>query len=198
MANYIFGYGSLMNSSSRQLTGQTRHALPVIVQGLVRHWGKIDTTLVASPLVVDIGEGQVNGVLLEINHDELANFDKREHGYHRHKIDPKTINFNTQPLGTSKPNKILKDDDLVWVYIKNKPLPPCEKTPILQTYVDTVLEGCLEVSESFAQFFIDNTIGWQHPIANDRSSPLYINYAGVNQTKLAMIDRLLQPITGNR
>ena len=34
---YIFGYGSLINSASRKLTGQTGEAIPVIAHGLVRY-----------------------------------------------------------------------------------------------------------------------------------------------------------------
>ncbi len=37
---YIFGYGSLINAASRQLTGQTGEAIPVIAHGLVRYWGQ--------------------------------------------------------------------------------------------------------------------------------------------------------------
>ncbi len=52
---YIFGYGSLINSASRQLTGQTGRAIPVVAHGLVRYWGKIDESYILSPLVVNEG-----------------------------------------------------------------------------------------------------------------------------------------------
>jgi gamma-glutamylcyclotransferase (GGCT)/AIG2-like uncharacterized protein YtfP len=188
VTNYIFGYGSLMNSSSRQLTGQTGKTYPAIAQGLIRYWGQIETTIVASPLVADFGDGQINGVLLEVDTIELAHFDKREHGYQRHDIEVTKIHSE----------HTLNEKDRVWIYIKKEPLPPCEVTPVLQTYIDTVLEGCLEVSESFAQFFIENTQGWQYPICNDRQQPRYTNYAGVEPTKLSRIDSLLEPVMGNR
>lgn len=69
---YIFGYGSLINAASRQLTGQTGEAIPVIAHGLVRYWGKVDDSYILSPLVVNRGESQVNGVLLEIDDRALA------------------------------------------------------------------------------------------------------------------------------
>ncbi len=71
---YIFGYGSLINAASRQLTGQTGEAIPVIAHGLVRYWGKVDDSYILSPLVVNRGESQVNGVLLEIDDRALAEF----------------------------------------------------------------------------------------------------------------------------
>lgn len=184
MTHYIFGYGSLMNSSSRRLTGQTGVAIPAVVSGLIRYWGKIDTSLTASPLVVDLGQGKVNGVLLEISATELPQFDTREKGYHRHQLNRQQIDCSHS----------LSDDDQIWVYIKNEPEPPCHKAPVLQTYIDTVLEGCLEVSDSFARFFVEHTVGWQHPIENDRLQPRYINYAGVEANKLQQIDQLLRDV----
>lgn len=184
MANYIFGYGSLMNSSSRRLTGQTGKAIPAVVNGLIRYWGKIDTSLTASPLVVDLGQGKVNGVLLEINATELAQFDTREKGYQRHLLT----------AGQIECTHALDHNDQIWVYIKNEPEPPCHKAPVLQTYIDTVLEGCLEISDSFARFFVEHTIGWHHPIENDRHQPRYINYAGVKSHRLQQIDQLLSSV----
>lgn len=92
---YIFGYGSLINAASRKLTGQTGEAIPVIAHGLVRHWGKVDDSYILSPLVVNEGEGQVNGVLLEVDDQALADFDRRERGYHRIQIRPDQIETET-------------------------------------------------------------------------------------------------------
>ncbi len=80
---YIFGYGSLINSASRRLTGQTGRAIPASATGLVRYFGKIDDSYILSPLVVHLGDGQINGVLLEIDEVALAEFDRRERGYQR-------------------------------------------------------------------------------------------------------------------
>lgn len=78
MTHYIFGYGSLMNSASRQLTGQTSAALPATAHGFKRYWGKVDDSYILSPLVVDRGEGSVNGVVLQVSDSGLAEFDRRE------------------------------------------------------------------------------------------------------------------------
>ncbi|SHO58931.1 hypothetical protein VQ7734_04706 [Vibrio quintilis] len=181
MSIYIFGYGSLMNSSSRRLTGQTGHAVPAVVSGLVRHWGKVNDNYIASPLVSEPGDGLVNGVLLEITIDELKEFDRREAGYQRVRLQPEQ--FET-PLDITAENDI-------WVYIKPQPQPPCENIPVLQTYIDTVLSGCLEISEDFARFFIRHTQGWQAPVDNDRQQPRYKNYAGIPSHHVELIDQLL-------
>ncbi|OIQ25692.1 gamma-glutamylcyclotransferase family protein [uncultured Vibrio sp.] len=194
---YIFGYGSLMNSASRKLTGQTGETIPAIVSGLVRYWGKIDDSYVLSPLVVNLGNGQVNGVLLKIDEQALADFDRRERGYHRIQLSPQTIQLSDigeQPV-TSTDTPSLASDDVVWVYVKDKPEPPCSLSPIMQTYVDTVLTGCLEISESFAQHFIKHTVGWHFPRENDRESPKYGNLAGVQPHHQKTIDALLSEVS---
>ncbi|CAM3718219.1 hypothetical protein VA7868_02420 [Vibrio aerogenes CECT 7868] len=181
MSVYIFGYGSLMNSSSRRLTGQTGQAIPAVVSGLIRHWGKVDDSYFASPLVSEPGAGLVNGVLLEIMDEALEEFDKREAGYQR---IPLLAEQFEAPLD-------LTTEDDIWVYIKSQPLPPCENVPVLQTYIDTVLSGCLEISEDFARFFIRHTRGWQSPVDNDRQQPRYKNYAGIPEHHIELIDELL-------
>ncbi len=182
MNQYIFGYGSLMNSASRKLTGQTAEAIPATAEGLRRYWGKVGDNNTLSPLVVSRGQGEVNGVILQVNDEELLEFDARENGYQRVKLDRTCI---TSQLS-------LSTKDTVWVYTKDYSEPPCTLSPIMQTYVDTVLSGCLEVSEDFAKQFIKQTIGWNFPIENDRLDPKYKNYAGVNKHNYPLIDKLVQ------
>ncbi|MCZ4295461.1 gamma-glutamylcyclotransferase family protein [Vibrio sinaloensis] len=181
MANYIFGYGSLMNSASRQLTGQTSAATTATVEGFKRYWGKVDESYTLSPLVVDKGHGHVNGVLLEVSECGLQEFDIRERGYHR-------VQVQVNQVESQLP---LSDNDQVWVYIKDNPEPPCSLSPIMQTYVDTVLVGCLEISEQFAKQFIEQTIGWHFPLENDRHEPKYGNLAGVKPEHHNQIDALV-------
>ncbi|EGA68177.1 hypothetical protein VISI1226_15591 [Vibrio sinaloensis DSM 21326] len=181
MAHYIFGYGSLMNSASRQLTGQTSHAITATAHGFKRYWGKVDDSYILSPLVVNRGDGQVNGVLLQVDDQGLIEFDRRERGYHRVTIGAEQIDSDYE----------LAKHDQVWVYIKDQPEPPCDLSPIMQTYVDTVLAGCLEISEQFAKQFVEHTIGWHFPLENDRHQPKYGNLAGVTPEHHSQIDALV-------
>ncbi|TFH91342.1 gamma-glutamylcyclotransferase family protein [Vibrio ouci] len=181
MTHYIFGYGSLMNSASRQLTGQTSQAEPATVTGLKRYWGKVDDSYILSPLVVDKGHGKVNGVLLAVSDQGLAEFDIRERGYHRIQIELNNIESSLS----------FAQQDQIWVYVKDSPEPPCSLSPIMQTYVDTVLAGCLEISEQFAKEFVEHTIGWNFPLENDRHQPKYGNLAGVKSEHHNVIDALV-------
>ncbi len=181
MTHYIFGYGSLMNSASRQLTGQTSAAIPATAHGFKRYWGKVDDSYILSPLVVNRGEGSVNGVVLQVSDSGLAEFDRRERGYHRVSIAPDKLDCE----------QTFTSQDTVWVYIKDAPEPPCSLSPIMQTYVDTVLAGCLEISEQFAKQFVEQTVGWHFPLENDRHQPKYGNLAGVKPEHHNTIDALV-------
>lgn len=81
----------------------------------------------------------------------------------------------------------------IWVYVPRKRMMPTVDHPIVQTYVDTILRGCLEISEEFAAQFLSTTTGWhpdeevhedsvvsvgdvipdQVPLINDRKNPIY-------------------------
>ncbi|EAS40689.1 gamma-glutamylcyclotransferase [Photobacterium profundum] len=184
---YIFGYGSLINSHSRQLTGQTGKAIPAVIQGLQRCWGKVDGSYKIAPLVARIGEGRCNGVLVAVDDIALKEFDRREKGYHR-------VRVNLDSITSVIDDFTFEENETVWVYVKDNTEAPCEHQPIVQTYVDTVLAGCLSISESFANTFVETTHGWHHPLENDRHKPKYGNLAGVLDEHLYIIDSLIQQV----
>lgn len=183
---YIFGYGSLINADSRQRTGNTGEAIPVVVEGLQRYWGKIAGSYPISPLVVIPQQGQCNGVLVEVDAIALAEFDKREHGYQRIEIEwDKITCIDKSTVDITAP---------VWVYVNDDFCSPCHQKPIIQTYVDTVLAGCLAISPQFAEQFISMTKGWQHAYENDRHQPKYGNLAHVFEQEKDIIDQLVQSV----
>ena len=48
---------------------------------------------------------------------------------------------------------------------------PSAPFPILQTYVDVCIAGCLEHDEKFAEMFVATTSGWSQYFLNDREVP---------------------------
>ncbi|MDG3088523.1 gamma-glutamylcyclotransferase [Vibrio hannami] len=178
---YIFGYGSLMNEASRTLTGHTGRSVPAVVHGMIRSWSKIDDTYKASPVAVVRGDGEVNGVLLEVDDMALKEFDIREAGYHRVELRSEQIECldRYEPQGP------------VWIYIVEEANAPCTNSPIVMSYVDTVLAGCLEISDTFARHFVEHTQGWHHPLKNDRDNPVYSRVAGVESHHQERIDELI-------
>ncbi len=176
---YIFGYGSLINESSRKMTSDTGEGIPVSVGGLVRQWGKVSGSNI-SPLVVSEGDGICNGVLLAINESSLEAFDVRERGYRRIELPKDTISFFFDDVVIEGP---------VYTYVVKEPEPPCHIQPIVQSYVDTVLAGCLRYSADFARSFVESTQGWHYPLINDRENPIYPRMVGINPNDIIWIDQ---------
>merc|ERR1711881_216117 len=79
-----------------------------------------------------------------------------------------------EPLGWAK----LPEGATLWMYVPDghdaSKSPGVElklatfQHPILQTYVDVCIEGCLEYSPEFAKELITTSNGWDAPWLNDR------------------------------
>ena len=228
LQNFVFGYGSLICSHSRAITSpeqSSKVAMPVIVRGLERVWSK-RTNRGMTAMGVRFADGETcNGVLLPVSADELKLFDQREMGYDRHLVSLENVDLFEAVREEAKADPELEkrlleakatssDNVKVWVYVQREHKPPTPEHPIVQTYVDTILRGCLSVSHEFAQQFIEDTKGWdpaelaassesdsedeedddQESIwVDDREDPIYIRgdpaYSRQNSLKL---DRLLK------
>lgn len=189
MTQLIFGYGSLLEEQSRISTARSaKNAIPVTVKGLTRGWwartGAIgpSTTFLGcldanNKLLKSCGApGYINGVLFEIEEGELSLLDHRETNYTRIELDPRMV----QPY-----NGLRFSPGPVWVYINNFDdeaaflgASPDADCPIVQSYIDLCLLGCLEletlVKDEVGRFctdFIRTTFGWNKHWANDRIFP---------------------------
>ena len=116
----------------------------------------------------------INGVLFRVPSDEMANFDRREQGYERVALPLDMIVFRPEQREFHSQTRFqLTKTDRIWIYV---PLPSHtmyadENHPLLQSYVDTVLRGCLEWGgEDFAEQFILSTGGWGQYFLNDTPS----------------------------
>jgi hypothetical protein len=110
-------------------------------------------------------------------------------------------------LGNSNDNNTNPN---IWVYVPKRPVPPDASHPILQSYVDIILRGCLETGgEAMARSFIATTSGWFHPSpdgtpphwVDDRVTPLYkradVEYSQRNAAKIdALLFDALEQMTG--
>lgn len=196
--DFIFGYGSLIEDESRQrTTPSARDAWPATVSGVRRGWwargaesGLTTTYLgaIADPAA------ECNGVIYKVSAEELAATDRRESaGYQRCRIDAdkiKMLDGRTTPL-----------EGVVWAYINRIPKNELKDNlatpqfPIVQSYVDICIHGCLEVegkyptAAGFTQYFIDKTDEWSRFWVNDR---LYPRRPFIFQPAASQIDAALQ------
>jgi cation transport regulator ChaC len=160
MKDYIFGYGSLINDFSRMRTGQTGEIIPARVSGIRRQWN-ISSSVSKTTYVGIIKEqgSTCNGVIVFVDEDELRKFDDREKCYNRIKINRNDI-------------ESLSSDDVpegnIWIYVIKESKTCSGSHPIRQSYIDTIIAGCLAIGEDFAREFISTTHGWESPWVNDR------------------------------
>jgi hypothetical protein len=173
---FIFGYGSLINTPSRNATaGKSTPAIPVRVSaafGYVRSWrdrSRSGFTALGLRRPFE-GEGPmtINGVIFPVG-DDMSAFDEREKGYVRVEVPRALIEaVSWQPLPTQ---------GTVWVYVPKaegkapgKGLPsPDARFPLVESYIDVVIEGGLEYGPEFAREILETTRDWSPYWLNDRT-----------------------------
>jgi cation transport regulator ChaC len=188
MADYLFGYGSLINSESRAKTGQTGEGIPARVYGFQRAWNKAVNWMRMSATGVIQSEGAAcNGVISLIPDGELDAFDGREQGYSRLPIPQEHVLL----LDASS-----RHDGTTWIYVTNQPQMPSDQTPIVQSYLDVIIVGCFSFGEAFVREFIRSTQGWDRPWQNDRDNPRYSRSMPRDPALEAKIDQFLMEELG--
>jgi hypothetical protein len=196
--NYIFGYGSLIEDASRRsTTPAARYAWPVRVKGIGRGWwargatSGLTTTFLGA--LARAGK-KCNGVIYAVSEDDLAATDRRETaGYTRTEIKPGEIEM----LDGNKdvpPGKF-------WAYLNRfswndrTTQVPTADFPMVQSYVDICVNGCLEVegkyrsAKGFVSEFFDTTEDWNKFWVNDR---LYPRRPFIYQPSASAIDAALK------
>ncbi|PPK85423.1 gamma-glutamyl AIG2-like cyclotransferase [Neolewinella xylanilytica] len=200
MKQFVFGYGSLIERASRvRTTPEATEVHPIVIHGYQRGWYAhvnvpgLTTTFLGCRR--SDGPESVNGIMYEVTAAQLARIDVREAGYLRAEISPEAID-------------VLSDVDLseaiVYVYLSDipagqdlSPFFPSPEAPIVQSYVDICLNGCLEIEElfpaardyGFAANFIRSTVGWNGYWVNDR---IYPRRPFIHCPNAYRIDQLLQ------
>lgn len=178
----IFGYGSLICADSRRRTGVGGPAQAVEIEGIERRWSvpvpDYNGTAVGAHLNAN---SRCNGVIFIVDDDNLARFDERERGYDRHRFDWSQVqSLDDQPLPTHLP---------IWAYVGDSSATPQPESPILQSYLDVILNGCLSYGDAFTRRFLHSTSPWQH-LHDDRAAPLYPR-AMADAQLAAQVDALL-------
>jgi len=199
--HYVFGYGTLISSESRAYTvgeGTGKEILiPVRVSGIERAWNLQITRLGKDYQGVSHGNGTIlgivendsavcNGILIEVSQDALRELDKREAEYNRVEVLLSKITILT--------DQTFPSDASIWVYFpKDLPSPVNDEYPLIQSYIDVILTGCLiEYGEEFAIELIQSTTGWDGGSwIDDRYCPRYTRLLQ-DTSCLSEIDALLE------
>jgi hypothetical protein len=193
-SQFVVGYGSLMERTSKAMSAPTagpNH--PVRVTGFQRAWnthGAYGTTFLG--VTEADNAAMVAAIYADTDGSNIAGTDRSEESYCRRPVDPDQIEL----LDGWR----LPVDAEIWIYV-NKPDHvgvPDNGKPIIQSYVDIFLTGCLEMQDGilpevvvrmdFAAECIRTTSGWSKHWVNDR---IYPRRPFIYQKNAAMIDRVL-------
>jgi hypothetical protein len=196
-SQFIFGYGSLVESQSRARTSPSAlYAFPANVAGIQRGWfdqvGGISLSTTYLGAVLD-PNSNCNGVIFQVTQQQLDAFDQRETGYDREGINQSNITMlngsGSAPAGD------------IWFYANRKKGFASPECPIVQSYVDICLNGCLELEATyplakeagFAETFLKTCSDWSKYWVNDR---IYPRRAFIYAPNASKIDQLIQKVLG--
>jgi cation transport regulator ChaC len=189
---YVIGYGSLMQDDSRKRTSPgAGPAHPVEISGYRRGWfarGKapgFGTTYLG---VLPDRASHLNAVIYRVDLAELVATDKRESSYCRTRVAIPDI----KPL---EREYLPAQDAQAWIYVSRPQsvAAPDSRNPIVQSYVDIFVSGCLEQEQrlglaDFSQQCLSTTADWSEHWVNDR---IYPRRPFIFQPRAAQIDTLL-------
>lgn len=194
---FIFGYGSLVESQSRARTSPSAlYAFPANVAGIQRGWFdqtggfSLSTTYLGA---VPDSNSNCNGVIFQVSQQQLDAFDERETGYKRDRIDPTNITMLNGARSAPEGD--------IWFYANTKKRYASPEFPIVQSYVDICVNGCLELEATypmakeakFAETFLKTCSDWSKYWVNDR---IYPRRAFIYVPNASKIDQLIKTVLG--
>jgi hypothetical protein len=192
LPQYIVGYGSLMDEQSKKSTDPTAmNSVPVLVKGYKRSWsvhGTLPGFNATFLCAAQDPSSSLNGVIYRLsNPNNVTEYDKRESIHCRAAVQAKDLNT----YGVSLPAK-----KQIWMYVSTnqeneRPMPDY---PIIQSYVDIFIRGCIQLEEhfkikNFAKDCVNMTAGWSPYWVNDR---LFPRRPFASEPYAAQIDALLK------
>ncbi|MCA8868911.1 MAG: gamma-glutamylcyclotransferase [Rhodobacteraceae bacterium] len=182
---HFFGYGSLVNRQTHAY-GDTR---PASVCGWRRQWQHTSLRKLAYLSVVKVDGGEIDGLIAAVPNGDWRALDLREGAYDRLALPdavvrhdhPETINVQ---IYHTRPGIVA---------------PPTVRHPVLQSYLDTVVLGYLDVFgiEGAARFF-QSTDGWDSPVLDDRRQPIYSRAIALSPKQRLLVDGFLDDLSVTR
>ena len=169
---FFFGYGSLVNRATHVYSPAHRARL----RGWRRTWRH--TALRDGPFLtaVPCPASEIEGLIAPVPGADWAALDAREAGYDRHPLE---IGLTVETAGGVATQ----------IYAVPEVTMPDGGGPILLSYLDVVLQGYLiEFGREGVRRFMDTTDGWETPVLNDRTAPLYPRHQRLGAEEYAMVD----------
>ncbi len=164
MANYILGYGSLINLQSLTETMQrdilSTDIIAVKLNGYKRIWNLKDTIITfddnrtITGIFLNIAKSDAdwtNGIIFEVSDEELKSLDERERNYVKHDVSEKVRAYTDIDLSGAKIYSYVAENP---IYLQDK---ASENTYVMDLYVEIVEKGCKAIGEAFYQDYLTST-----------------------------------------
>lgn len=186
-----FGYGSLVNRATHrtEIIGAVRAS----VRGWRRFWRPrpdMDLGVTTIPPVSLLTAGrrkgaEIEGLLVFDRAAHLPAVDEREARYHRRSL-------NREDLTVLEGD--IPDACALYIYEAFSEYPDYDgEMPILQSYLDAVLQGYLiEHQQKGVERFVAETGAFDTPIVLDRDQPLYPRSVQLSARELDMFEGILR------
>lgn len=164
---FIFGYGSLLNLKTHLVEPNNIHYVNLIPNqsfsvrrsfNAKSYWKKSNTNNLYTALGlehVDFVNAQViNGIIFEVDDEQLKNIIIREQNYEMVKLEASMFEFVDENQNFFEPNQPI----ITFIPSKSE-YPNCD-CPLDNKYIEICLDGFLLNGKNFANDFINNTNGW--------------------------------------
>jgi len=174
---YVFGYGSLIERASRTRTNPDAFAAwPARVTGYQRGWfhqfaKNVGSTCTYLGAVAKAG-ATINGVIYKV--DDIEKTKERETGYSASPVEGAIQMLDGGAPWDSKNQVLLFVSKPDYISKTKEPTPDI---PMVQSYVDICVNGCLEIealyrtATGYVQEFMKTSTGWNKYWVNDRLYP---------------------------
>lgn len=174
---FFFGYGSLVNCATHEYT----QPKPAKVTGWRRKWRHTNLRDVAFLTVEKAPDQVIDGLIAAVPGGDWAALDIRERAYDRLFLADHLVAHDHPSQISVQMYKTKSENDAA----------PSVRHPILQSYLDTVLKGYLDVfGEQGVHDFFTSTDGWDAPIINDRNNPIYPRHSALPSEIIVFIDEM--------
>jgi len=172
----FFGYGSLVNRNTHVYENAAR----VRLVGWRRAWVFTQTRGQAFLSVIPDPDTTIDGLIAEVPHGDWEALDAREHGYAR----------IASGLAVEHPR--IPAPEISHYAVPREIWLESTANHILLSYLDVVVQGYLREfgAAGVAQFFA-TTDGWDTPVLNDRTAPLYPRAQTLSSQETALVDQQL-------
>ena len=178
-----FGFGSLVNHHT--LRTDYVHLIPATLKGWRRHWQARSKTFKNAVALLSVHPDQKTSIQGLLVIDRLANLpavDEREEGYTRIKLAKDDLELSNGSMNVSE----------LYVYIADEVTDAVDDGPLLQSYLDAVMQGFLiNYGEEGVRHFVDTTNGFKRPVIADRDAPFYPRNVSLSDEEKLLFDQEL-------